>query len=319
MIFAGIENGETHIFREIVSVSINQEIFVPADDMTVVFPYSEGFPKLEKIYALDDDCGDIEEAILRREVLFEGIVDEQVFKADSDGADITVYARSMAALLLDNECEPTEYSSPSLDVVYFKHLRPFGVELKDMKTKCRNGSLRITKGSSHYRVLEKFCNEFLNSVPRIDARGFCRTDVFDCDDVIRFDNRNGVGFSYISISDNRYSRISKIHVSKNGGYDTTLNDEESISKGIVRERYMCLLDSKTGTLSDAYEAIESGAINSFSVTLKCGERLINTIGARAEVDVRGCENAELVVAQVKYKADRNGEYTRVKLIPRSGY
>ncbi len=313
MIFAGVCRGETYVFDEAVSVSINQEIFVPADDMTVVFPYSESFPKLEMIYALEDGCGDVDEAIESGDVLFKGIVDEQVFKADSGGADITVYARSMAAVLLDNECEPIQYTSPSVDVIYSKHIEPFGVELKDTKVKCRSGMLRITKGSSHYRALEKFCSEFLNTVPRIDSRGICRVDVYECDDVIYFDNRDGIGFGFISVSDKRYSRISKVHVSIENGYDTTVSDSESISRGIIRERYMSLLDSKTGTLSDAYDVIESGAADSFSVSLKCGERLINMIGAKAYVSAEGCEGEEFVVSRIKYISDGNGERTSVLL------
>ncbi len=313
MIFAGLSEGKCYFFGHAVSVSVNQEMFVPADDISIIFPYTDNFPFLERIYALEDNVKNIRQAIGERNVLFDGIVDEQVFKSDRSGTNITVYARSPAAFLVDNECEPAEYINPSEDVIFARHLTPFGIEMKKSGKKCRNDRLRINKGSSHYKILEKFCRDFLDSCPRIDSRGICRTDVYDSEKKIFFGSERGVGFDSVSVSRSRYSRISKIHVGKNGGYDTLLTNDDAEKAGIVRERYICLLDSKTGTLSDAYDVLENGETNSFSVSLKCSECLINYIGAEAWVDAEGCRGKKFVVSKIRFVSDGNGEFTKIKL------
>ena len=112
MIFEGICSGEVVGLYNALTVEINQELSVPADSMTVSFAYNGEFPSIERIYALESDCIDIDKAIEKGDVLFSGIVDEIILTADTSQAFVTVYARSLAALLIDNECKPTEYINP---------------------------------------------------------------------------------------------------------------------------------------------------------------------------------------------------------------
>lgn len=314
MIFAGECSGEIYRLPEAESVEINQELYVPADDLTVVFPYSGDIPGLHKIYVLDDECGDVDRAIEKNDVLFKGVVDEQILSADVNGASIKVYARSMAAVLLDNECPPMMYVNPSGDVICGKHIEPFGVDFEIADVNCRCGELAIPKGSSHYRAVEKFCAEFLGTVPRVDGKGVCRFDTFENVGDILFDNKFGVEFESVTVCENRYSRISRVYVSGENGYDMTVNDGETQSLGIVRERYLNLANSETGTLSDADNIIRNGRMQSLSVTLMCGGCLINKIGFNAAVSVEGCEGESFVVSQVKYTAINGIEKSRVQCV-----
>lgn len=318
MIFAGICDGEVVELENALTVEINQELGVPADDMTVTFAYGGEFPSIYRIYAIDSRLDDIDKAIEENNVIFSGVVDEIILSADTSCATVTVYARSLAALLIDNECKPSEYVNPSLSVIYYKHLLPFGITLEDKTVNCKSGTLTLHKGSSHYKVLEAFCSDFLGTVPRIDNKGVCHTDCTDTSEGLSFDNEKGITFEYVSICDNRYSRISKVFVNVNGSdYDTTVNDSEAENMGIVRQRYLSLLNSKTGTLSDADEIIENGKGDSFSVVLKSNERIINKLGCKASVSVAQCIGREFIVKSIKYTANSNGEATRIKLVCRN--
>lgn len=314
MIFAGECDGEIFRLPEAESIVINQELYVPADDLTVVFPYGEDFHGLHKIYILDDYVNDIGKAVSEGDIIFKGIVDEQILSADVNGASIKIYARSMAAVLLDNECSPRMYVNPSEDVICSKHIEPFGVEAVLGERECRSGEFSIAKGSSHYKVLERFCAEFLNTVPRVDGRGICRLDTFENVGEINFDNRYGVEFESVSVCENRYSRISRVYVSGDNGYDMVVNDSESQSMGIVRERYLNLASSETHTLSDADNIIRNGRMKSLSVTLVCGGCMLDKIGYSASVNIDGCEGKEFVVTQVRYSAKASLERSRVKCI-----
>ncbi|MBQ3970361.1 MAG: hypothetical protein II685_07775 [Clostridia bacterium] len=315
MIFAGIdENGIVELPRA-VTVKIEKDLEMPADEMTVVFEYCEDFPKLRKIFALDDDCCDIERAVREKNVLFSGIVDEQILSADYRKAVITVVSRSFAAVLLDNECVPIKYVNPDSDVIILKHLLPLGIECFEKNRHLRNGELTIAKGSSHYRAVEKFCREFLNTTPYVDEKGILRFDVFDGVGEVEFDNEkeNAVRFRSITINESRYSKISRIYVSTAGGYDTVINDKETIDEGIVRERYLNLAVSETGTLSDADNIIKNGRKKSLSVVLECIGCLIGILGYTAAVGVEGICDKKLVVSQIRFTCDKNGERTRIRL------
>lgn len=314
MIFAGVCKRETFVIDNVLSVEINQELAVPADDLTLTFVYSDGIPEFERIYAVSDNCRDIDRAVERGEVLFSGIVDEQTLTADKDYARVTLCARGLSALLIDNECCPTEYVNPTPDLIYVRHLAPFGIKLSSINLeKLRQGRMRVEKGSSHYKVLSDFCSDFLGTVPRIDCSGICRTDCFDRKEELIFDNRGAIPFGYVRINNNRYSRISKVYISRNGAFDMEEADTEAVEMGIVRERYLSLLNSKTGTLSDADKVIENGRKDIFSVVVKSPTCLINKLGCKARVNIEQCMGRELVVSAVNYRANCDGEQTTVRL------
>lgn len=314
MIFAGVCGDEAVELGNAISVEINQELGVPADSMTVSFAYDGDFPSIERIYALESDCIDIDKSIQNGDVLFSGIVDEIILIADTSSATVKVYSRSLAALLIDNECKPTEYVNPSIEVIYNKHLLPFGITLDSKSVSKKRGTLTLHKGASHFKALESFCKAFLSTTPRIDHKGICKTDDTAVIESLFFDNNKGITFEYISICDNRYSRISKVYVNAGSNdYDTIVSDSEALKMGVVRQRYLSLLNSKSGTLSDVDDIIKNGRDNSFSVVLKSNERIINKLGCKAKVNVKQCEGREFIVKALKYTANSKGESTTVNL------
>ena len=314
MVFAGEYEGKIYRLPEAESLEINQELYVPADDLTAVFPYSVDIPEIHIIYVLDDGCPNRDEAVEKRDVLFKGVVDERILSADVNGASIKIHSRGMAAVLLDNECQPMTYVNPSADIICGKHIEPFGVDFEIKSVQCRIGELAVAKGNSHYKVVERFCSEFLNTVPRVDGNGTLRLDTFENVGDILFDNKYGIPFESVEVCENRYSRISRVYVSGDKGYDMAVNDSEAQSLGIVRERYLNLASSETHTLSDADNIIKNGRMKSLSVTLVCEGCLLNRIGYNAAVNVEGCEDREFIVAQVKYVLENGIEKSRVRLI-----
>lgn len=307
------EDGLTELYGA-VSIEINQEQGVPCDDLTVVFAYNDNFPILSRIYLLDDSCEDIEEAVLGREVLFSGIVDEQVLTADTDGAEIKVYARSFAALLTDNECIPQSYSNPTDDVIYHRHLAQFGLYTKPNNTSVRSGEMRIYKGESHYKAVERYCKQFYGGKPRIDCTGTCHFDGMESDECVVFDNCNGVPFDFVSVSEKNYSRISQVKVSLNGvNYDTCINDTDAEKRGVIRQRYLDISDGTGNSMSDAERMIKSGKSGSFSVVLKCDAVLINKLGAKAEINIPQCESKKMLIKELHCKITGSGAETTVKV------
>lgn len=318
MIFAGLSADKIVALPGAVSVEINQSLDVPADDMTVVFEYSDTFPSISRIYAIDKGSTDIDGAVSGKEVLFSGVVDEVVVSADTAKASITVYARSMAALLLDNECRPQTYVNPDTDVIYKNHLSRFGIELDCGSRAKRSGNLNIFKGYSHYKALENYCSNFLDSKVRIDHRGVCHTDCFDSDDRVVFDNKCGVKFNSVSVSNESYSRISKVLVCTDNTlrYNTVIADDEALNSGIVRERFLNANSDSDYCLGDGDRLIEKGRVNAYTITLSSDERVINKLGCQCSVNTPMSVGKNMVISEIHFIKTADKEKTVLRLTQR---
>lgn len=281
-----------------ISVEINCELGVPADDMTVTFPGA--LPTLFRIYAQENG-----------EEVFCGVADEQIETRGNDGCKTTVCARSLAALALDSECEAGEYVSPSLSVMYLKHLLPFGITPDSELPNVSGSSMTVARGQSHYFAVKKFCSIFMETQPRIDSTGRFRADARKGGEPIVF-GRSGIGFSRLVVRKRRCGLISKVFVTTDGK-PVTVSDKEAILNGVVRERRISLLDSRTGTLSDADEIIRKGRASAFEAELLCPDFLGDIVGSSAAVKGGGLDGMKLVIKRTKFTAGGSSPQTRVTL------
>ena len=125
-----------------VSFSLVRSADTPADSLKAEFMVS--------------DAQDWEQEIARIELqaegrrLFRGICDRQIVGIDSAGCRLTVWARSDAAVLLDNEAIPQEYSCVTLDEMFAKHLAPYGFQ-SDLEGEGSLLGYQVGKGVSEWR------------------------------------------------------------------------------------------------------------------------------------------------------------------------
>ena len=299
-----------------ISIIIEQEADVACDSMKAVFVDSEDLKDIRKIYMLDDDVFDIENALNSGEVLFSGVVDEIITDISRSGSFVTVYARSLACLLTDSECSMMTYRDPSFGVLAERHGKPFGLSVCSCNPKTRKGSLSVKKGSSHYKVIQRFCREFMGTVLRVDHKGVIRHDLFSNGNHICFDNNSGIPFGRITISENRYSIISRIDVYDENGYCMSVDNPDAVKSGISRIRCLNLPESATQSVGDADRIIKQSNDKSFSVRLECLDCLVNSLGYAASVNIPLCKDRKLYVVKVKYTYDNKGERTEIWLASR---
>ena len=317
MRFAGEINDDYFFLDTPLSIVIEQEADVPCDSLTAVFAYREDFPYINRIYVLNDIVYDIKAAVQTNEVIFFFFLDETILKSDSRKSEITIYARSLASLLTDSESSTVTYNDPSFDVIIREHAQPFGITKKEVCTrKERSGTFSVKKGSSHYKVIQRFCREFLSTTMRIDHTGTIISDVFSSCSPVFFDNRSGVPFDKIIVSDNRYTKISEIMVYDANGFCMSVKNPECEGTEIMRIRCLNLMESSTGSASDADRIIKASNRKSFTIQLECPKCMLNTIGSPASVNAPWCENRVLYIEKIKYIFDNKGERTSIKLTSR---
>lgn len=286
-----------------VSVVINKEEGVPADDLAVVFPYVS-VKELKNVVVYDNET-----------VVFTGIVDEQIVSVKGDMATLKVCARSMASLLLDNESVPLSYNYPSQRVVVKNHANRFGINVKDEKTATYFGTQTVGKGSTNWLPLDKFSKKVYGKGIRVDERGeliFAPQYSGEC----VFSN-DGDGIAYTSLSEvkKRCEEISKVRIklTNSSGYHSVVENEDAVKRGIVRERYLNAVLTDTPAVC-ADNMIRKSKENAYVVTINCPGRYLNIFGMNAKIkgDIT-LHTENLYISSLIYRQSSTQEMTTVIL------
>lgn len=88
-------------------------------------------------------------------LVFDGYCDTQRISEDKEGFEVYFYARSSAALLIDNEAEPFTYNKPSAKQLCFTFAQPFGFTC-DLPEILIEQKYEVAKGTSCYGAISRF-------------------------------------------------------------------------------------------------------------------------------------------------------------------
>lgn len=293
-----------------LSLCINREDEVPADDLTAVFPYGEPLEELAGLLVTDGE-----------ETLFHGIVDEQSFALSEAGSYVKLTARSMAAMLLDNEAQPQSYNCPCADDIFRRHILPYGITEYCCGREERPARFEIPKGATQWQAVALFCRNCLGTSPVIDARGRMLMCGYERDgDILEFGGEDGIACTSVQITVRRCKRLSRVFVKTQAGgrYTTEIEDRRAIERGIVRERYLNASQPLSVPVSRADDMLEHARRQSLCVTVECPGRLTGSMGSRAAVKTGGRLLTGLYVAGLRYTLSGREEKTVLTLMPDSG-
>lgn len=292
-------NGKNDILKYPLSVSFVSADDVPADSLTAVFAVSGNIPPLVSVIVENGN-----------ERVFNGLIDTQTEQQKSDGIILTVTARSLECILLDNEALPQTYCMPSMPLIVERHLKPLGFDKFIGPEKSFSGEMTVTKGMSEWSVLEMFCKRFLETKPKIDCFG-----------IIDISGRKNDETIYIS--DNGENRcISKKHIRKrsnlisdivartyiSGGYEMPLENPFAQKLGVKRRRYVNSIDSESRSVLSAEKILKKSADSYEQFILECNGCILCSVGA--SVILENCPK-KLTVREVQYILNSDGEKTRL--------
>lgn len=306
MIYTGYTpQGEKIELGAPLSVVFNRDEDAPADDFTVIFPCRSGLPSITGIRVTRGN-----------EVVFDGMVDEQIFQIASNGCTLKIIARSRVALLLDNEALPQTYIHPSLQTIFDRHAAPYGFSGFVGNSGAFSDKMTVTKGMSEWQVIQYFCAYFLGTSPKVIPDGLLDASGKTPDGQLDFSN-TGSSIPYLSFSvgSKYHTLISEIYAQtgKTGAYAIKSTDEKSAELGVVRKRYLSA--SKNG---DAYfgakRMLQATRRKFREYILLCPGYVTAELGAQASVkDTRFGSFDHLSVAKIMYAIGKNGEFSRITL------
>lgn len=292
--------------EKVITISFDCDLKVPADSLTITCPYDNAVRKnADCLRAYDED-----------RLVFTGQIDSIVTVKRERGVILKLSARSPAGKLLDNEAEPVTYFNPTASLIEKRHLRPFGIELSEKDYVPYYDMLKIDKGMSHWRVLQRFCRYRYNSEPRISGDGKAYLKGNPAKGTVTFsDTCEGIRYSSLKENMRRHSLLSEIRLKfqQANTYSSVIKNTNPEAKSVARVRYVNAAADRT-TLKTADKMFENSNRDSYALELRCKGCLIGILGNTASVydSSLGTVNG-LVVRKVSYSADSRGESSVILL------
>ena len=107
--------------------------------------------------------------------IFNGSADKIQIRADNSGYTLFVYARSGAAVLVDNEAYPGQYNCPTSKQLWYHHARPFGFSC-GLPEVFSQSEYVVSKGQSCFGAIDRFmqyaCGKSIYVTPEMELRVF---------------------------------------------------------------------------------------------------------------------------------------------------
>lgn len=279
-------------------ITINQDEKIPADDLAVIFPYIKNLAELCAVEVLDNDS-----------IVFKGLVDEQQNILNDKLYYTKITARSMAAMLLDNESKPVNYTNPSTSVIFNRHLLPNLITSYKGGEVTLNDNLIVSKGTTDWQVFYNFAVKAFNKVPRIEADGSANFNGIDCDEELVFSDSGGIKYNSIKENRLRCKLISDVIVkSDSKGYNTVINDKSVKNRRIYRKRYYDA--SITRDFDIPNRIINNSLKNSYEIKLITPKRILNKLNALVKIENSVFGNKEgLYISSINYRLTPDNEET----------
>lgn len=291
-------------------ISKSQE--APADGLNAVFFSDKKHERYKSIEVYSSE----------NMLFFAGIVDEQKFEVTSSGCFLTIKARSNAALLIDNEASPQMYKRPSLDLIFKRHVKPYGFNLISDDKSPFSATLEVERGMSEWDVLARFCSTCLNTIPVVNADGSIDASGACASGTLTFSNdSNGINYTSIRQQYNRHKLISEIIVCEPYApiYVEKIRDNGLIENGISRRKFLSMTEDTTSAEKVSIEAAEqmiAEAKKKFNeVRITCPGAIFAQIGSKARIEDHILGSLEnLTVHDLEYSLSQNGEFTTFTLL-----
>lgn len=293
----------TDIICEICDVTAYElvgEVGMPCDSLRLYFKLDK---EINEIYFVKVYDGN--------RLIFNGICDLQQTTENENGKECFIYARSSAALLIDNEAIACQYNCPSAYQLWFSNCRGLGFEcgLPDISSK---NSYIVYKGTSCYSAVNNFVfalyGKNIYVTPHNVLKVYCSKS-----DVKSLSSYNLYSVSKIISRSEPLSQID-YKINSSDSYSYHLKSRFAEMQGIKRKRLLNLSSLPLWQRENIVKKRLSDSLSDYySVRVViCGacDLMLND---RVNVDIKGFKNEEFFVYETVRSKNKDGEKTIVLL------
>lgn len=294
-------NGNPAAADEIVSYELVSDAQAPCDGLRLNFISQSSIGEICIVKAYCDE-----------RLVFNGFCDKQKTEFSKNGINCYIYARSSAALLVDNEAVPCRYSNPSSRQLWFSNAKELGFECCLPEIYSEHSYL-VSKGTSCYGAINDYisaqCKAPVYATPDNELRIYEQSK-----EIKRLDDYRILSLSYII---NRGVLISDIDYKINSAdnYSYHLKSELTCRMGIQRKRLFNLSSATLGQREmTVQQKMNSALDNYYSVCAEfagdCDFRIFDRVAAAFKMFEI---NEDFYVSEIVKSKNRSGEKTAVVL------
>ena len=283
-------------FTSPLKVSIVSSLDAPADRLSAVFAVKGDVPALYSAEVLKDG-----------ERVFYGLIDEQSVELNRNGSFLSVSARSLAALLLDNEAHPQIYCSPSMPLLMKRHFEPLGFKSYRGTEKAFNGQLVVSKGMSEWSLLKSFCRYFAQTEPRITKNGVIDISGEQKDEVLCLAPDRAYSIRHELRNKALISEI-RARTYASGDYIMPIKSDLAEELRIQRKRYVNAVGSRSGTVISSRRIIKQSEREYESLVVGCAGCMLCDTGITLRI---AGDKKQYRIREVVYTLDTSGEKTSI--------
>lgn len=291
-------NGRLTDLKNPIQVSFSSSVGAPADSLRAVFAVAGAIPEIVSI-----------EVLSGTERVFFGYIDTQCDETSVSGKILTVEARSLAAVLLDNEACPATYCMATMSFLMDRHFREYGFEEYIGQDKAVNGELIIAKGMSEWGVLQQYCKAVRAGIPRIGSDGVIDISGSPPDEEVMVSRAQCISEKHRLSRKELISQL-RVRTYSDGGYDMMYESGLASRTKTVRRRYVNAFDSMISPAEEAGELLRKADGCYESVVLVCDGCILCTPGAKLRIEN---DRHTYKVTEIGYLLNADGEKTTLQL------
>lgn len=287
--------------QNIISYELISEAGAPCDGLRLNFIAEEFIDEIVVVKAYSGST-----------LIFNGFCDKQKISVTKSGKTCFIYARSSAALLVDNEAVPCQYSGPSARQLWFSNAKALGFKclLPEIYS---NQNYLISKGTSCYGAINNYifpaCGAPVYATPQNELK------VYEMSKKVKYLSSYRVtSLSYVI---NRCEPISDIDYKINSAdnYSYHFKSEFAHKMGISRKRLLNLSSYPLSQRETAAKKSINASLDEYytihaEIAGECDLQVFDRI--IADFDILNGSREFYVDETVKSK-NENGEKTAVVL------
>lgn len=285
-VWAVCADGTELLLPQPLAITMRRDAAAPADSLELQFAVASPWAPLRRVRVYRNTG-----------LLFQGVVDEQVYHVTAADRRMVLYCRSLTALLLDNEALPQTLENPTAEAAARLLIAPVGLRSALPPGQVR-GRLPVEKGDSCYAALRCFCLAAYGGEPYVSVDGWvCLRQKAVGDAVLLPAVRE------VKLTQKPCRIISEVRLQgETGAYDTVYVNRQAA--GVQRRRYVSTAQAaKAPALMQAERA---------DVQAICGDFFWREAGTAVKLP-RQLAGRELtgVIEGLLYRQDAAGRQTRV--------
>ncbi len=287
--------------QRIISYELASETDAACDGLRLSFFAEEKIGEITRVEAFEG-----------KSKIFTGFADKQTLSTSESGKRVFIYARSSAALLVDNEALPCQYHHPSARQLWFHNAREFGFDFGLPVLYC-DKDYYVSKGTSCFGAINDFFKMLYSRGIYVDANNVIRA--FEKSQKLKTLEGSRVVSAAFTV--NRSKPLSQIDYKINASdeYCYHLKSRFAEKSGIARRRLINLSALPLWQREAvAKNRLESSYSELYTLELELAGTVDFRLYDRAKVNLKGvCEGRELLVYQLVKSKNDKGEKTLLRL------